>query len=578
MRRSLTQTLVLAAAVVGALALPAGASAQARPRGPAAPPAAAGKPGTPAKKASTETTPTPGKPSETMDRAMKLAKRADSLWQAAVDLEQVMIGKTGDDEGNKQLAAFELAAVYYKLHLHQACYEILSGIAENPAHLRFSSALNYLFKLAKEMAEPAEVVERLGKYEADIEKFNKPEHKADYQELAFLYGKYLYRHKDYAKATTFFSRVGRDSKFYVKANFFQGISFVQLFKRKDALEAFTKVLGAVAEGLEMEEPSRMADLAHLSLARLEYSSAFMPDGRSIEARIDEAERHWNKVEPSSEYWLDALFEEGWAYTMKEDYARALGNIHAIQAPYFPDAYFPEAEILKAYIYLESCQHENARIVVARFRQKYDPVNKELGALIDKLKKENETARPSDGKEEDSGQEGAFFRFLVRVRDGKETLPTNIAYIVRKTLGDRELLRHLEYVKDIDAERARFKKEAPASFKTSGAGEQVRDSIKTARGVAVRNADDFIRKQFETLLDELRDQITKSDEMRHDILQEERNEMMAKAAGAKREAALVEATKLVEVDDEHVIWPFDGEYWRDELGFYRQKISTCRSQK
>ena len=27
------------------------------------------------------------------------------------------------------------------------------------------------------------------------------------------------------------------------------------------------------------------------------------------------------------------------------------------------------------------------------------------------------------------------------------------------------------------------------------------------------------------------------------------------------------------DEEHVIWPFDGEYWRDELGFYRQVVSS-----
>ena len=31
--------------------------------------------------------------------------------------------------------------------------------------------------------------------------------------------------------------------------------------------------------------------------------------------------------------------------------------------------------------------------------------------------------------------------------------------------------------------------------------------------------------------------------------------------------------IVKPDEEHVIWPFDGEYWRDELGFYRQTITS-----
>ena len=28
---------------------------------------------------------------------------------------------------------------------------------------------------------------------------------------------------------------------------------------------------------------------------------------------------------------------------------------------------------------------------------------------------------------------------------------------------------------------------------------------------------------------------------------------------------------VKVDDEHVIWPFTGEYWKDELGYYRFQV-------
>jgi hypothetical protein len=32
---------------------------------------------------------------------------------------------------------------------------------------------------------------------------------------------------------------------------------------------------------------------------------------------------------------------------------------------------------------------------------------------------------------------------------------------------------------------------------------------------------------------------------------------------------------VKADEEHYLWPFDGEYWRDELGFYRQRVvNTC----
>ena len=32
--------------------------------------------------------------------------------------------------------------------------------------------------------------------------------------------------------------------------------------------------------------------------------------------------------------------------------------------------------------------------------------------------------------------------------------------------------------------------------------------------------------------------------------------------------------VVKPDEEHMLWPFDGEYWRDELGFYRQVVESA----
>ena len=31
--------------------------------------------------------------------------------------------------------------------------------------------------------------------------------------------------------------------------------------------------------------------------------------------------------------------------------------------------------------------------------------------------------------------------------------------------------------------------------------------------------------------------------------------------------------LIEIRDDEIKWPFDGEYWRDELGFYRQQVTS-----
>jgi len=69
----------------------------------------------------------------------------------------------------------------------------------------------------------------------------------------------------------------------------------------------------------------------------------------------------------SEYWLDTLFEQSWAYFMAGDYPRALGNIHTIQSPYFPRSFYPEADIVRSVIYFTTCQYDDATTLVARFR-------------------------------------------------------------------------------------------------------------------------------------------------------------------------------------------------------------------
>ena len=45
--------------------------------------------------------------------------------------------------------------------------------------------------------------------------------------------------------------------------------------------------------------------------------------------------------------------------MAGDYPHALGNIHTIEAPYFPNSFYPEAEILKAVIYFANCNYDDA---------------------------------------------------------------------------------------------------------------------------------------------------------------------------------------------------------------------------
>src|SRR6185369_16826760 len=118
---------------------------------------------------------------------------------------------------------------------------------------------------------------------------------------------------------------------------------------------------ALDEGVEgVEDVDRMRDLAYLSMARTYYSASVRLAGDGYpkidEKKLSAAVKYWNRVDVSSEYWLDALFEESWAYFMAGDYPHALGNIHTLESPYFPNSFYPEADILKGVIYFTICQY------------------------------------------------------------------------------------------------------------------------------------------------------------------------------------------------------------------------------
>ena len=506
---------------------------------------------------------TAGQPTEAAAQAKRLYD-GEKWWDAAKALYRVSIGETGDDEGNKQIAQFNLAKSLYKLKFYQGAYSIFSEIADKPNHLKYNETLLWLAKLATDLPEPADIIERVGKYnEEHVAKFNNKEQQEIFWQLNYLLGRYRYRNGQYPEGLALLEKVDRRSKYYVQAQFFGGVSNVQMRQSKPAVEAFQRILGAIEEGdVEVEDEARMRDLAYLSMARTFYSASVKVDENTNAPTVDQtrlsaAVKYWNKVDQGSEYWLDALFEESWAYFMAGDYSHALGNIHTLEAPYFPHSYYPEADVLKAVIYFSNCQYDDALTIVAKFQGRYQPIRDELTKILDKFKGEN--------------QENEFFKFLKDVRDDKAQLDPKVAPIVKTSLSDRQLLRNLEYVRLLDEEEARFKK-APNSFKDAKVADLVKDSVHDARELAVRNAGNLARGRYQRNLQDLNEQLRNGQKILIDITAAKRNEL--DQAMANQQVSVEESkANIVRPDEEHVIWPFQGEYWRDELGFYRQTITS-----
>lgn len=505
-----------------------------------------------------------GAPTEGFTKA-KTAFDQKRWAQAAEGMYDVISGETGDDPGNKQLAEFYLAQALYFLKFTQASFSGFTKIADNPQHLKFNETLLWIAKLATDMPEAADIISHVGKFsEEQLSRFDNNTQKELYWKLNYLLGRHHYRDGKYEDAVKLFQRVDARSDDYVAAQFFTGVSYIQLKKAVAAVKSFQRVESAVDEGAKVDDAARMRDLARLSMARTMYSASIQLDAETNvpevrEDHLSAAVKYWNSVDESSEYWLDAHFEEAWAYYMAGQYTRSLGNIHTLKSPYFPRAFYPEADILKAVVFFFNCDYESAITTVARFTTKTQPLKEKLEAIMKKYSGAN--------------QEEAFYKFLVQVRDGDANLDPEVGPLVEAALSDRQLLRHISYVQYLDGEEAHYK-EAPANFKSTSVGSYVDKTTKDARTDAVKKAGQLAMQRYQRYIDEMGEHLRNGKKILIDITAAQRNLLDQAMKEGQVSATDSKLFGVVNPDDEHFIWPFDGEYWRDELGFYRQEVQSA----
>jgi hypothetical protein len=307
----------------------------------------------------------------------------------------------------------------------------------------------------------------------------------------------------------------------------------------------------------VEDPDRMRDLGWISLARVYYTAANKVNSEG-EREVDgvllgNAVEAWTRLDPDSEYWLDAIFESSWAFFLADEYSRALGNVHTLYSPYFKEAFYPEALVLKAVVFFTNCQMSNATAMVQLFHEKYDPVKTKLDELL--------------GKYQDNAQ---FFEFLKQVREGRATLPAEIQGIVASALSDRSVLANLEYVALLEQEEKNLQK-SPGQFRNSSLGARILQDILVAKSFAIDQAGEIAKARYQRLVAEMQDLSNQIDTVEIEVLNYERGQLAA-ALQQQMTAAAESTGGEVFVSSEHNVWPFRGEYWRDELGYYRQQVT------
>lgn len=498
-----------------------------------------------------EAAPTGDQPSKVLDRAIKLYDGED-YYSASIELNKVVEGESGDTEPNRQKGEFWMGKALYNMRFYSASLSYFDRIVQKgPSHAYYNATLKWLASLSRQLPDSTGILEKIGKYQRT--ELDQPALEKVRDELYFLLGKFYYQHGQFKEAVELFRAVPTSSEFYVQAKLFEGATHVREYAAKPAVESFKEVLRAAAESTD-PKVKPFEDLANLSLARTFYSTG----------QFDLAVKYFDRVSQESYDWANSLFEASWANFMLKNrgYSKALGNIHTLQAPYFENYIKPEsigeALTVKATIYFYNCLYDRAASAINEFNAIYPDLFQDLSKLIST-----------------HTENADLFEIAVKIRKRTSGLPEQTERAARAVLSDLSLVKRFQYVDELTRELNQHDK-ADASWKNTNIAQTILADLTLQKSLAINEAGDLSRRRIKRLTDELAQLIKRVIKIEYEILQGTKGELEQELV-AEQEGQPIAGTKRradrISADDEHVVWPFTGEYWRDELGYYRVRIAN-----
>src|SRR5882672_6017931 len=182
-------------------------------------------------------------PSKTLERAIKLYDKKD-FFSASIELKKVLDNESGDDAKNKQRAEFFMGKTLYQLGFYAGSLAYFERIVKaGDAHTYHGATLKWLAALSRVLPETSGILAKIGTY--DVSALNDPSLSAVHDELLFLLGRHYYRRGgdgDFDKAIGLFRQVPRTSEFFIKAKFFEGVTYVRKYEGKPAVDSFKEIL------------------------------------------------------------------------------------------------------------------------------------------------------------------------------------------------------------------------------------------------------------------------------------------------------------------------------------------------
>ena len=481
-------------------------------------------------------------------------------------------GETGDDEGNKQIAQYHLAIALYRLQVlpGELRHLLRDRRQAEPPQVQRDAALARRSSRRSSPSRPTSSSASVSTPTTQIARFNNPQQRDLYWQLNYLLGRYKYRNRHYEEAISLFEKVDAQSRSTsCRRSSSPASRTSSSASRCPRSSRSSSIVTAIDEGVEgVEDEARMRDLAFLSMARTYYSASVRLDENNAPThRRHQALRRRQVLEQGrrraastgSTRSSRSRGRTSWPATTRTRSATSTPSRRRTSRTRST----PRPTSSRRSSTSRTASTTTRPPIVAQ-------VQGEVRADQEGARRRSSTASRATNQEE------PFFKFLKEVRAGKANLPPRPSSRSSRT---RSRIASSSATSSTSASSTRSRRASrrrPARFQNSPLGGEVqrraaararpRDSqrrqpgaraLPAQRSTSSTSTCATARRSSSTSPLPQRNQLDQRDRDRSDHARKSR-----KVYG------------VVKPDEEHVLWPFDGEYWRDELGFYRQVVDLA----
>jgi tetratricopeptide (TPR) repeat protein len=425
---------------------------------------------------------------------------------------------------------------------HSAQYFFLQVVNQGPNTTYFKYALPKLVRIAQVTGDESDLKRLAPRIPPD----GYPRQARD--QMYYLMGlrNMTQKNPDLTAARKYFSQIPNQSPMFMQSRYLEGVIYNKQGKLKSAVRSFRDVYQNKVEIRQTARQTRqtqiLKDLALVNIARVYYK---------IE-RYDESIKYFNLVARDSEFWPESLFDGAWAHFMQNNLNVALGHLLTVDSPFFSEEDFlPEAEYLRALTFFNLCEYKQVDKNLLSFEDRMRPVQNELKTFV-KGYATRENRRMADR---------AWDTYFGP--NAKETRIPKALFT--RMLRNQDLRGVVDHLSLLDDELDLIDQQKPQWRDTVGV--YLQQAIEKDRRKLKGRAGRLMLYEMAHWANTLQTLLTNSEIVRFEVLDAQRVDYQYKFQNPD----IADLSSNVDLDfataKEFMYWPFNGEFWKDELGYY-----------